>query len=42
MLSVARTDLAEDDLRSEVLGRPAQCPGPPFHSLGEPKIRDLK
>ena len=38
----ANSHLAEDDLRRQVLRRPAQRPGPPLHPLGEPEVRDLK
>ena len=41
-MTVKMTDLAEDDLRREVLWSPAQRPGPPLHSLSEPKICDLQ
>lgn len=36
-----RVHLAEDNLWSQVLRSPTQCPGPAFHSFGKAKVCDL-
>ena len=37
-----QTDLREDNLRGEVLRRPAQGPRPALHTLGETEVCDLQ